>query len=464
MESNMIGQTFFLAVQHDENRVKRSVSQYFCFASAILWVLTAASISLAFEQWPQFQGPSRDSHATAQGLITQWPEQGPPLNWTFRNCGLGYSSPSIVDGSLLITGARENREVLICLDVDSGNEQWASDIGPVFDFEGNTWGAGPRSAPTIHNDLVYALGGSGNLICAELATGDVRWSKHMMEDLNGQVNPIGGGPGTKPGEPKIGWGYSWAPLITEGKLVCFPGGPSGALAALDPVSGDLLWRSSEFTAQASYASPVAAVFDEVPQVIALHNEGLTSVHAEDGQLLWEWQKSYSDVVIPTPIVTDGHVYVSAGSSPSTCALVHVKREEGNFVAEMLYTGKAIRVMKNQVGGSVIVAGHAYGYSDKVGWICQEVSSGEQKWAARQPLKAGSVIAAENLLYCYDEDMASVALIEANPEKFVLRSQFQLPEQTQYRSPSGRNWTPPVIANGRLYIRDQELLFSFNIRQ
>lgn len=440
------------------------MSMFRLMAFASLIAFSFASSGVADDHWPQFQGPHRNGHAHSQGLIDEWPEQGPPITWIFRDCGLGYSSPSVVDGRLFITGARGDRELLICLDAQSGTEQWATDIGPVFDFEGNTWGPGPRSAPTVDGGLVYALGGAGNLICADVESGQVRWAKQMMQDLGGQVNPIGGGPGSKPGEAKIGWGYSWAPLIDRGKLICFPGGPNGALAALDPSSGDLLWQSSEFTAQASYASPVAADFDGVRQIVALHNEGLTGVDANDGRLLWEWKKSYSDVVIPTPIIHEEHVYVSAGSSPSTCALVRVTRSGDQFEAEMLYSGRAVRVMKNQVGGSVIVDGHAYGYSDKVGWVCQEVLSGEQVWAARRPLKAGSVITAENLLYCYDEDMAVVALVEANPTEFVLRSQFQLPEQTQNRAPSGRNWTPPVIAGGQLYIRDQELLFSFRIRE
>jgi outer membrane protein assembly factor BamB len=432
--------------------------------STFVLALSLSVYSLApGADWPQFQGPNRDSHADSVNLIKQWPDGGPPLEWVYRETGLGYSSPSVVGSHLLITGARDGQELLICLDVDTGQQKWTADIGPVFDFEGNSWGAGPRAAPTIYESMVYALGGGGNLICTELESGRIVWSKHMMKDLEGEINPIGGGPGSKPGEPKIGWGYSWAPLVEEGKLICFPGGPKGALAALDLQSGDLIWRSAGFTEQASYASPIAAEFEGVRQVIALHNAGLTGVRAADGQQLWDWKKSYSDVVIPTPIAFDGHVYVSAGSSPSTCALLKINRSGDEFEAEMLYAGRTLRVMKNQVGGSVIVDGHAYGYSDKVGWVCQEVLTGAQKWAARRPLKAGSVITAEGLLYCYDEDAALMALVEANPSEFVLRSQFQLPEQTANRAPSGRNWTPPVIAGGRLFVRDQELLFSYRIR-
>jgi outer membrane protein assembly factor BamB len=437
----------------------------------ILLFLASCSLKSALADWPQFLGPNRDGHATASGLLKTWPEGGPSVAWTFRNAGLGYSSPTVVGNRLLITGSRSDQEQLICLDASTGQELWSAIIGPKFDFQGNTWGAGPRAAPSVlpsagsaSENLVVALGGGGNLICANLSDGRIVWQKHMMQDLSGEVNPIGGGPGTKPGEPKIGWGYSWSPLADDGQLICFPGGSGGAVAALSPSTGEVLWRSKDFTAQASYASIVAVEIDSVRQYAVLHNEGLTGIDAKDGTVLWSWKKTYSDVVIPTPLVAgERHIYVSAGSSPSTCGLVQITRSGQQFQAEMQYPSKATRVMKNLVGGSVIVDGHAYGYSDKIGWVCQEVITGAQKWAARSPLKAGSVIAAEGLLYCYDEDRAEVALVEATPKEFSLRSSFGLPESTAMKAPSGRNWTPPVIANGTLFIRDQELLFAYDIR-
>lgn len=442
------------------------------FSEFLMGIVLAGTLSLGgFADWPQFLGPLRSGHSQETGLLEAWPDSGPRLAWTFREAGLGYSSPIVVEGRLIISGARGSEEQLICLDAQSGKEEWSVVIGPKFDFEGNTWGAGPRSTACVHRPnegsdaMVFALGGAGKLVCVSLSGGELRWSKHMMNDLAGEVNPIGGGPGTKPGEPKIGWGYSWSPLVVHDQLICFPGGPEGAVAALSTSTGDLLWRSSDFQVQASYASLIAAEIGGVQQLAVLHNSGLTGIDANNGKMLWEWKKSYSDVVIPTPIhVGDGQFYLSAGSSPSTCALVKVVRNGDQFQSEMNYASKATRVMKNLVGGSVVVGGYAYGYSDKIGWICQEVSTGTQKWAARGPLKAGSVIAAEGLLYCYDEDNAEVALVEANSKEFILRSRFKLPNGTQFKAPSGRNWTPPVIANGHLMIRDQELLFAFDIRR
>jgi hypothetical protein len=417
------------------------------------------------DDWPQFQGKNRDSLSAEKGLMKSWPESGPQLLWTFGDAGEGYSSAAVVGEQIFITGSRKDQETLICIDATKGKEVWATPIEPKFDFKGNQWGAGPRATPTVSGGMVVALGGSGQLICVKAADGKLVWKKHMMDDLGGEVNPIGGGPGGRPGEKKIGWGYSWSPLVDGNNVICFPGGPKGAAVALDLKTGNEVWRSKEFVEQASYASPILVELAGTKQVVFLHNAGLTSINPANGNTLWVWEKpnGYSDVVIPTPNVVNGLLYVSVASSTQPCDLVQVTKNGDKFEATSQYKGKPQRVMKNSVGGSVVVAGHAYGYSEKT-WVCQEVASGKQAWAARQPLKAGVAISAEGLLFCYDEENGEVALVEANPNEFTLRSKFALPQKTKLQSPSGKNWTPLTLSNGRLFVRDQELLFCYKVNE
>lgn len=413
--------------------------------------------------WPQYLGPNRNGISTESGLLNEWPESGPTLDWTFSDAGVGFSSMTIANGRLYTCGARGEQEFLICVDLKTGKEIWSAPIGELFNFDGNQWGAGPRSTPSVSDGKVVALGGGGQLICFDAESGKPIWKQHMMQDLGGEVNPIGGGPGTKPGEAKVGWGYSWSPLIDGDIVIGNPGGPKGAAVAWELATGKVIWRSAEFLDQASYASPVVAEIEGVKQYVFLHNDGMTSIAANDGRKLWNWEKKYADVVIPTPIVLGNQIYVSAGSSPSTCDLVTIKKDGDAFVAQSEYKGKAQRVMKNAVSGSVILDGKAYGYSDKLGWVCQEVKTGNQIWASRQALKAGSVISADGKLFCYDEENREVALAEVNPKEFIIRSKFTLPMETKFPSPSGKNWTPMTLSDGKLYVRDQEHIFRFAIK-
>lgn len=415
------------------------------------------------EDWPQYLGPNRNGISLESDLLSEWPENGPKLDWTFSDAGIGFSSFAISEGRLYTCGARGDEELLLCIDLRSGKELWSAPLDKKFDFNGNQWGAGPRSTPSVAKGKVVALSGAGQLACFDAKTGKPLWKQHMMQDLGGEVNPVGGGPGSKPGEAKVGWGYSWSPLIDGDLVIGNPGGPEGAAIAWELNTGKVIWRSVDFIDQASYASPIVAEIEGTKQYIFLHNGGLTAISPTDGRKLWYWEKKYPDVVIPTPIVMGNQVYVSAGSSPSTCDLITINKDGDGFAPQSEYKAKAQRVMKNSVSNSVIIDGKAYGYSDKLGWVCQEVKTGNQLWAARQPLKAGSVIAADGKLLCYDEENRDVALVEVNAKEFVLKSKFTLPLETKFPSPSGRNWTPMTISDGKLYVRDQEHIFCFSIK-
>lgn len=423
-------------------------------ATALLLGLVSPAVAA---DWPQWFGPKRDGHSPEKGLLKEWPRGGPKLAWTFSDTGIGYSAPAVVGKQIFILGSRKGMEELICLN-DEGREQWKVPLGKEFDFNGNQWGAGPRATPTVADGHVYALGGYGELVCVEAAKGNVVWRKSMAANLKGEVNPIGGD------KNKIGWGYSWSPLIDGDHLICYPGGPEGAVAALDRKKGDVVWRSKTFTAQASYSSPVVAELAGVRQYVVAHNGGVAGIAAKGGELLWDWKKVYADVVIATPLVHDNHVYISAPWMGSTCDLIKVSEMGGKFSADKVYSLKNTRVMKNTVGGSVRVDDHVYGYSDKRGWVCQDWKTGNEVWAQRGGKPGvGSVIYADGHLYLYGEDTAEVSLIEAAPKGWNLKGSFTLPVATKFKSPSGKNWTPPVIANGCLFLRDQEHLLCYKIK-
>jgi outer membrane protein assembly factor BamB len=415
------------------------------------------------DDWPQFRGPNRDDVSKETGLLAKWPKNGPPLLWTCKDVGIGFSGPAIVGNRLYTMGGRKENEYLIALDISGAapKELWTAKIGPIFSYM--NWGDGPRSTPTVDGDRVYALGGYGELICAETATGNVVWRKNLEKDLGGEM--------------MTAWGYSESPLVDGDYLICTPGGPNGTLAKLNKKSGAVVWRSKELKDKAPYSSIIAADIAGVRQYIQMtyvddiKGGAAAGVSAKDGKLLWYFPffDFYSFAVAPTPIVRGDQVYITAGYGAGCRLLKLSKNEKGLFEVKDLYPEENHKVMKNTHGGVVLVGDHVYGHCEEKGWVCQDFKTGESVWLDRNRLrcKSGSLTYADGHLYLYSDEGTAV-LIKASPEKWIESGRFEIPEkskvpETRKTSQAAKIWTHPVVANGRLYLRDQELLFCFDIR-
>lgn len=428
-----------------------------CVLVCFILVLTSTG-RLHAGSWPQFQGVQRDNKSAETGLLKAWPKAGPTLVWTFKNAGVGYSAPAVVNDRLYFTGGRNGKTELFCLSSKNGKELWSLPLNKKsFDFEANSWGGGPRATVTVDGGLVYALAGDGQLVCATTA-GKLKWRLHMINDLNGSIRNV------RAGEPKtIGWGYCWGPLVDGKNLICTPGSTKGQglVVALDKKTGKVVWRSKDLDEESTYSSPVMATIHGVKQYVVMTQHGIASVNATDGKLLWYYKRSrrYSSFVVPTPVCHGNYVYASTGDG---CDMVKVtKADNGQFSVEKLYTN---RYMKNSFGGFVLHKGHIFGTSKARGWVCQNFMTGKVAWYQRSSsVGNGSLVFADGHLYLYGERSAEVALIEASTEKWIEKSRFALPESSKLTPPSGKNWTRPVIADGMLYIRDQELLFCYRIK-
>jgi outer membrane protein assembly factor BamB len=416
-----------------------------------------ALLSLQSADWPQYRGPTRDDVSAETGLLQQWPPEGPALLWTCANAGVGYSGPAIVGDRLYTIGGRGDVEFLIALDARSGKEAWAVPVGALYQYEGNRWSAGPSSTPTVAGGLVFALGGNGDLLCVNATTGKEVWRKSLPKELEAQVNPIGGGP------KNLGWGYTGSPLVDGEQLVCLPGGPKGTVAALDRKTGRLLWQSAEVKDQAAYTSPMVADIDGVRQYIVLTNPGLFGVNAKDGRLLWRAKRDgpFGTEVINTPLLQGSFVFTTVSAGNGGCELVKVSREGNSFKAESIYSNKNL---SNHHGNVIRVGEHLFGHSDGRGWVCQTFMDGKNLWSEKGKFPAGSVAYADGHLYCYSEIDGTTALVAASPEGWRESGRFKIPQQTKLRKPAGRIWTPPVVAGGRLFLRDQDLLFCFDVKK
>jgi outer membrane protein assembly factor BamB len=426
--------------------------------AAVAAAILALSSAIHAGDWPQWNGPKRDGHADEKGLLKVWPKAGPKLLWTYAEAGTGFTAPAVVGGKVYTMGCRGDDEFVICLD-DKGKQQWATKIGPVFWVETNQWSRGPNGTPSVDGSLLYAVGSQGKLVCLDTTKGELKWQKDLPKDMAGEVSNVFGGPATV----KFGWGYCWSPLVDGDNLIITPGGPKGLVAALNKKTGAPVWRSEKIPDQATYSSPIVAEVEGVRQYIVMVQDGAVGVSAKDGAELWRFKrtKPFADVVCPTPIYDKGHVFITAIDGPSN--LVKLTKHGANFDANDVYSRAAGRELVNDLGGVILVKDHLYGAYAKAGWKCAEFLTGKKAWADRNAETAAPVYA-DGLLIWVMQESGEVVLTKADPKELGDDlGRFTLPQKSAMRKPSGKVWTHPVIADGKLYLRDQELIFCYEVK-
>jgi len=398
------------------------------------------ALNLQADDWPQWRGPQRNGISKETGLLKQWPKEGPKLLWQRKDLGSGYSTPSVVGDRLyVINNQGMDNESVQALSVKDGKEIWAVRLGKVGPNEGPQYPAS-RSTPTVDGQSIYALGSDGDLACLETA-GKIRWQKNLRSDFGG-----------KPGK----WAYAESPLVDGETLVITPGGSTATLVALNKKTGDVIWKSTVPGGdQAAYASVVISDAGGVKQYVQFLEKGVVGVEAKTGKFLWRYDKTAenSPANIPTPVVEKDYVYTATGRGGG--GLIKLKADGGAFQAEQVYFNPKL---PTQIGGSIKLGEYLYGTTGQ-GLLCAEFLTGNPKWQERA-VGAGSVCFAEGNLYVHGEN-GDVALVEASPESYREKGRFTPPEPPD----RGRSkaWAYPVVANGRLYIRDIGSLWCYDVK-
>jgi outer membrane protein assembly factor BamB len=402
-------------------------------------LLPAIACAAPAADWPAWRGPDRTGVSREKGLLKAWPKGGPKLLWTSEEAGVGYAGPAVVGDRLYLLGGDDKAESLLAFEVKTGKKLWSAEVGPFFD---NDWGGGPRSTPTVEGDRVWVLAATGNLACLT-TDGKPVWKVNLKDDLGGAV-PY--------------WGYSESPLIDGDLVVCTPGGAKGTLAALDKKTGKEVWRSEGWTDAADYASVVVATPHRARQYVQMAAGSVGGVDAKTGKPMWKFPREHR-ITVPTPVPFDNFVYVTSGYNVGANLLELTSPTD----VKEVYADKN---MVNHHGGVILLDGHIYGHSDSKGWLCQKVSDGSVVWQWRKHPK-GSIVYVDGHFYCYAETDGSLALIEATTAGWKEKGRFKAPRESKFdrpaRRPSANIWTHPVVANGRLYLRDQELLFCYDVK-
>jgi outer membrane protein assembly factor BamB len=398
------------------------------------------------DDWPQWRGPERTGVSGETGLLKKWPDGGPKLLWERKNIGGGYSTPVVVGDRIYLMVDRKGDEYVLALAVADGAEIWARRVGKVGPNKGPQY-PGTRSTPTVEGDRLYALGSDGDLACLERNSGKVVWSKSLRKDF-------GGAPGM--------WAYSESVLIDGDKLICTPGGKSATLVALNKKNVETIWKCAVPQGDAAgYASPIVVEVGGVRQYVQFVGGGVVGVDAAKGEFLWRYDKTKDPAAnIPTPVFHDGCVFTSTSRNGS--GLNRIKVQDGSVRSEQVYFNTT---KLNSIGGVVRVGDYVYGTDAKGDLVCMDFKSGEEKWR-HACVGWASLCCADGMLYVRGhggtgfgpEAPVKVALVEATPEGYREKGRFEQPDHGDRPA-----WPHPIVANGRLYLRDGQVLLSYDIK-
>ncbi len=383
-------------------------------------------------EWPQWRGASRDGLSQETGLLKEWPTDGPPLAWKAAGAGRGYSSLAISKGRIYTMGLKNEREHVIAFDVATGKQVWATPHGGAFR---NDRGDGPRGTPTVDGDRLYALGGNGDLSALDTKTGRVVWTMNILQKFGGE---------------NIIWGISESPLVVGEKLLVNAGGPGASVVALNKKDGSLIWKSQ--SDKAGYSSAIPIQIAGKTQVVFFTDLRGLGLDLETGKFLWEYRHASNNINnVATPIARGNRVFITSDYGNGG-GLVEIKADAKGVTATEVYFTKD---MRNHHSSSVLIGDHLYGFSSNI-LTAMRFDTGEVAWRDRSVGK-GSLVYADGHLYCLSEN-GVVGLVEATPTGYREKGRFRIEQD------SLPTWSHPVVAGGRLYLRDQDTIYAYDVKQ
>jgi outer membrane protein assembly factor BamB len=415
-------------------------------AAAALAATAGAALAA---DWPGWRGPNRDAQSAETGLLQEWPAGGPPLAWRAQGIGTGLSSVAVVGGRIYTMGDKAGSQQVVALNKADGKILWSAKVGPVWvdDY------AGPRGTPTVDGDSVYAMGTEGDLVALEAATGKERWRKSLPRDFGGSMSTM--------------WKFSESPLVDGDRLVFTPGASDAAIVAVDKRTGQTLWKASvpylgpQGKDGAAYSSIVVSNGAGVKQYVQLLGRGLAGFRASDGKFLWGYNRVANNVPnIPTPIVRDNFVFASTGYQTGAALLELRPQGDGVAAREVYFLPSA--TFQNHHGGLVLVGNHIYaGHGHNKGFpISLDFTTGKVAWGGdirNAGTGSAAVMYADNRLY-YRYQNGVVLLVEATPAGYREKGSFTIPEV------SNPSWPHLVVADGLLYVREQDNLYVYDVRR
>ena len=389
----------------------------------------------------EWRGPDRSGVYNETGLLKKWPDGGPGLLWEASKLGDGYSSATVTDDAVYVTGRKDSSDVLTALTPD-GKTKWETIYGKAW-MANNT---GSRCIPTYYNGNLFLISGSGDIVCIG-SDGKIKWSKNHYKLYGG-----------KP----LMFGISESPLVFDNMVITSPGGKKAAMVAFNISDGKVVWETEPLNEEPQYVNPRLIEYAGKKMIVTVMGKDIFAVNARDGKIIWKVNYEAVNAATGnvmknhaiTPLYKDGYILIANGYN--WVALKLKLSADGNSVTTVWEN----RSFDPQHGGVVLLDNYIFGstHMDKPvdNWICVDWNTGKTLWTSKW-YSRGSIISADGMLYLYEEKSGHVALVKPDPSKLDIVSEFQI------KKGEGPFWAHPVIRKGKLYIRHGDFLMVYQIK-
>lgn len=369
--------------------------------------------------WPGWLGPQRDGVSREELPKADFGK----IAWRAK-IGVGFSSMAVADGRLFALGCtgkrRGNQETFWSLNAANGKILFKNTYPA--QLVDNLHEGGPCATPMVDEGRVYAQAKDGQLFCHSTGSGRLIWKAELMKLAE------------MPRPPE--WGFAASPLVL-GKLLIVE---ATFTVALDKMTGKEVWRSRAY--RPAYGSPVAFEFKDKTYIATLKTDGLVILDAANGKTMaiQDWRTSFRTNSI-TPMVIGNKIFISTGYRRG-CALF----EFTGTGLKQIYTNKSL---SNHMNNSVVIGDHLYGFDGNTHvlgpkqLVCLRLADGKVQWR-QDGFRCGSLIGVKDHLLVLGEK-GNLALGLATPKAFQPTAEGQVL--------TGKCWTPPVYANGRIYARN-----------
>ena len=399
-------------------------------AAIAVFSFTSSCFSQDIVQW---RGPDRTGIYTETGLLKEWPVEGPKLLWSYDELDKGFTSVTIAEDKIFITGVKEGTGFLSALSME-GKLLWKVEYGK----EWSDPYPGSRTTPVFYKGNLYLVTGVAEALCLNAQTGKKVWGVDMIAKFGARIPTFG---------------CIEAPAINDDKVYFSPAGEKTSIVALNRLTGETIWESKATGEKPAYCTPLLFDYKNKKYFTTSLEGNLIGLDASDGKLLWKVPQVNTYNIHPnTPLFKDGYLFSLTGYKGGGVMLK--LSEDGNNVTELWRN----KTLDNQMGGAVWIDNYiiSSGHESDRNWQCLDSKTGEVVFKSNA-IGKGVVIYADGLLYCYS-DNGELGIMEMNKTGFALKSKFRITLGSE------QHWAHPVIDKGILYVRHGKSLMAYSVKK